>query len=88
MSNHDMTCGDCGRTWNEKETPTPAARCPFEYEHEPENTWKCGTKIENYGSFISDHERPEWAHEYMRYDGMGWICDGCPHEFCDCDEYI
>jgi len=31
-------------------------------------------------------ERPEWAHEYMRYSGPGqWICDGCPLESCDCD---
>lgn len=36
---HDMTCGTCGRTWNSEETPTPAARCPYEYEHaeEPED---------------------------------------------------
>lgn len=36
MSNHDMKCGHCGRTWNDKETPTPAARCPYEYDHEKE----------------------------------------------------
>lgn len=33
---HDMTCGTCGRTWNSDETPTPAARCPYEYEHAEE----------------------------------------------------
>ena len=34
-------------------------------------------------------ERPEWAHEYMRYSGDGqWICDGCPLESCDCDKYV
>ena len=33
-------------------------------------------------------ERPEWAHEYMRYAGSGdWICDGCPLESCDCSDY-
>jgi len=30
---HNMTCGTCGCTWNDSETPTPAARCPFEYDH-------------------------------------------------------
>ncbi len=33
-----MTCGTCGRTWNDAHgtelTPVPAGRCPFEYEHE------------------------------------------------------
>lgn len=34
-------------------------------------------------------ERPAWAHEYIRYAGDGaWICDGCPLESCDCDEYV
>jgi hypothetical protein len=31
------TCGTCGRSWNDAAvsqwTPTPSARCPFEYEH-------------------------------------------------------
>jgi hypothetical protein len=27
-------CGHCGRAWDEKKTPFPAARCPFEYDHE------------------------------------------------------
>ena len=36
---HDpVTCGTCGRTWNDAiisdTTPVPSARCPFEYEHE------------------------------------------------------
>lgn len=32
-------------------------------------------------------QRPDWAHEYMRYDGNGgWVCDGCPLESCDCTE--
>jgi len=33
-------CGDCGRGWDDSVvtsvTPTPAARCPFEYDHEQE----------------------------------------------------
>lgn len=33
-----VTCGHCGRSWNDAAvsdcTPTPAARCPFEYAHE------------------------------------------------------
>lgn len=37
-STHDvgdmMTCGTCEREWCGLCTPTPAARCPFEYEHE------------------------------------------------------
>lgn len=32
-----VTCGTCGRRWNDalitSRTPAPAARCPFEYEH-------------------------------------------------------
>jgi hypothetical protein len=32
-----VTCGTCGRSWNDAAisslTPTPSARCPFEYEH-------------------------------------------------------
>lgn len=32
------SCGACGRSWDDAVstawTPTPAARCPFEYEHE------------------------------------------------------
>lgn len=35
------TCGTCGRTWNDARstalTPTPSARCPFEYEHDEED---------------------------------------------------
>lgn len=41
QSGHDdtdvATCGDCGRSWDDRVvtaiTPTPSARCPFEYEH-------------------------------------------------------
>ncbi len=33
-----ITRGDCGRGWDDSVstsvTPTPAARCPFEYDHE------------------------------------------------------
>ena len=33
-------CGTCGRGWDDTVstavTPTPAARCPFEYDHEDE----------------------------------------------------
>ena len=32
-----MTCGTCGMSWNDalstSYTPTPSARCPFEYVH-------------------------------------------------------
>jgi hypothetical protein len=32
-----VTCGECGRTWDDAHathlTPAPSARCPFEYEH-------------------------------------------------------
>lgn len=36
-ADHDMTCGTCGRTWSSLTTPTPAGRCPFEYDHEDED---------------------------------------------------
>lgn len=29
-----MTDSACGRSWCARCTPTPAARCPFEYDHE------------------------------------------------------
>lgn len=33
-------CGDCGAAWDDSvstsRTPTPAGRCPFEYDHDPE----------------------------------------------------
>lgn len=36
-----MTCGHCGRSWNDAATshltPAPSGRCPFEYEHEYPN---------------------------------------------------
>lgn len=36
------TCGTCGRSWNDalvsSVTPVPSGRCPFEYEHEEEET--------------------------------------------------
>lgn len=28
-----VECGNCHRMWCDRCTPTPAARCPFEYEH-------------------------------------------------------
>jgi len=35
------TCGACGHSWNDAAvsavTPTPAGRCPFEYDHELED---------------------------------------------------
>lgn len=36
---------------------------------------------------IQQPECPEWAHEDMRYNGLGWICDGCENESCDCDKF-
>lgn len=36
------TCGACGRSWDDAVstaiTPTPSARCPFEYDHPKEST--------------------------------------------------
>lgn len=29
-----VTCGTCQRQWCDVCTPTPSARCPFEYEHD------------------------------------------------------
>jgi hypothetical protein len=29
----DSRCGECGRVWSSVATPTPSARCPFEYDH-------------------------------------------------------
>jgi hypothetical protein len=59
----DTTCGTCGRMWNSDETPTPAARCPYEYEHEsetdPDDEW---TVVIRYGSQEMRVKVPkEWA---------------------------
>jgi hypothetical protein len=39
--NDVATCGHCGRSWDDSVvssmTPVPAARCPFEYEHEDDD---------------------------------------------------
>jgi hypothetical protein len=36
-----VTCGTCGRSWNDAAisslTPAPSGRCPFEYDHEPDD---------------------------------------------------
>lgn len=32
--NNLATCGHCNRSWCDTCNPTPSARCPFEYEHE------------------------------------------------------
>lgn len=74
MSNHDMTCGQCGRTWNDKETPTPAARCPFEYEHEPETRTFVLQETINYyvevPAGIADDDIEEFLlGEVSEYDG-------------------
>lgn len=29
----EMTCGTCGAEWDDREIPTPAGRCPWEYDH-------------------------------------------------------
>lgn len=38
---HIVTCGTCGREWDNSVvtavTPAPAGRCPFEHEHESED---------------------------------------------------
>lgn len=43
QTTHDMKCLTCGKTWNNKETPTPSARCPFEHEHKPKSMYVCST---------------------------------------------
>jgi hypothetical protein len=50
-----VTCGTCGRTWDDKVptgvTPAPAARCPFEYDHEdlvddePVHPWQAQVNV-------------------------------------------
>ena len=36
----DMICGTCNKTWDSKKIPTPAARCPYEYDHAEEELVK------------------------------------------------
>lgn len=33
----DMTCGACGRTWNDLKHPTHGPRCPWEHLHEEDD---------------------------------------------------
>lgn len=53
-----MTCGHCGRSWNDAAisgvTPVPSGRCPFEYEHEYP-TW---VVIENTPGYMPDNDDP------------------------------
>lgn len=30
----NMMCGVCRATWNDHKIPTPAGRCPWEYDHD------------------------------------------------------
>lgn len=40
-----MTCGTCGKSWDDRVECVPSARCPFEYEHETEvKCALCGVK--------------------------------------------
>jgi hypothetical protein len=46
-----LTCGTCGRSWCNRCHPTPAARCPSEYDHpepqpepEPRLRWEAGSQ--------------------------------------------
>lgn len=55
---HDMTCGTCGRTWNSDETPTPAARCPYEYDH-----------VEMNGNVLVDRQESRFG-EHRDADGF------------------
>jgi hypothetical protein len=49
-----MTCGTCGRTWDATQTPTPASRCPFEYEHGEDITLRAYVDT---GSIDCEHMR-------------------------------
>lgn len=53
--NHDMTCGTCHRTWSSVETPTPAARCPFEYQHVKETTMPISASLYERYKFFHEH---------------------------------
>jgi len=57
-----MTDGECGRSWNDKlitsRTPVPAARCPFEYDHdgtdEGDELYRAGLALERAEDAVTD----------------------------------
>lgn len=55
---HDMTCGTCHRTWNDREHPTPGARCPFEHLHVHEERMPISASL---------YERFKFFHEHAGY---------------------
>lgn len=55
----DSECGTCHRTWDSVTTPTPAARCPFEYDHpetdpEPDKATRVGHYAALYAALEDD----------------------------------
>lgn len=60
VSDDIVTCGRCGRSWSDKEHPTPAGRCAFEED--------CQSDLERmadaYVADINKLEAGEWPAEY------------------------
>lgn len=71
-------CGGCGMSWNDDKstavTPTPSARCPFEYEHEclaefgmHDDHTECANIFANmnppyFDEVSPDAGQPRWTH--------------------------
>lgn len=82
MEDRVMTCGHCGKTWNDKDTPTPAGRCPYEREHDivgPETYYPIEADGFPYGTLgvyvdenmVATFEMIEPLHFHKNYsDGM------------------
>lgn len=53
-----LICGSCGRAWTED--ITPAGRCPWEAEHEPE---PAPVNLDDYEArVVGDHDDPRLVH--------------------------
>lgn len=61
-----MACGHCHKTWNDEETPTPSARCPYEYEHENDEE----TNDMSQQFWTRDNLQDEYGHRWDYVNGV------------------
>ena len=68
-----MTCGTCGRSWNDAiisgRTPVPAGRCPFEHLHEDEPA-----PAKPHVTIVCTRH-PDYDNEYATFGGSVEIID-------------
>jgi hypothetical protein len=73
-------CGTCGRGWDDSistsVTPTPAGRCPFEYDHEYDDEDEDEAVVDSVKGTIH-FDAPEFYHK----DRMVLSVDGKDHKY-------